>query len=57
MPISCKAGKDADVDNDLIVDDGISPAGVNLWGEGLDAFYERLRSRLPRNALIVGGTT
>ncbi len=48
--------KKPDVDNDLVLDEGISPAGENLWGQGLDDFYTMLRERLP-NALIVGGMT
>ncbi len=46
--------KKPDVDNDLVQDDGLSPTGENLWGQGLDDFYTRLRERLP-NAMIVGG--
>ena len=48
--------KKPDVDNNLVLDEGISAAGVNLWGEGLDDFYTLLRERMP-NALIVGGMT
>jgi len=48
--------KKPDVNNDLVLDEGISPTGVNLWGQGLDDFYTILRERIP-NALIVGGMT
>ncbi len=47
-------GKTPDVDNDLVRDDGISSTGENLWGEGLNAFYEMVRERLP-NLVVVGG--
>lgn len=47
-------GKGADVDNDLIMDDGVSPSGINYWGEGMEAFYEGVRSRQP-DILTVGG--
>lgn len=46
--------KRPDVNNDLAQDDGISPTGENLWGDGVNAFYEMLRDRLP-NAMLVGG--
>lgn len=46
--------KRIDADNNLIEDRGVSPSGVNWWGDGLDEFYTRLRNRLP-NVLIVGG--
>jgi hypothetical protein len=48
--------KRPDVDNNLVLDEGISPTGENLWGQGLDDFYTILRERMP-NALIVGGMT
>ncbi len=47
-------GKNADVDNDLVMDEGVSPTGVNLWGNGMESFYANVRARLP-DALIVGG--
>jgi len=43
-----------DVDNDLVLDDGISSTGENLWGSGLETFYALLRERLP-NVILVGG--
>ncbi|MFH0342328.1 MAG: hypothetical protein ACHBNF_09410, partial [Chromatiales bacterium] len=46
--------KKADADNDLVVDDGISPSGTNLWGDGLEQFYAGVRIRLP-DKIIVGG--
>ncbi len=47
-------GKLPDVDNNLSLDDGISPSGVNLWGNGMDEFYRLTRQRLP-DAVLVGG--
>jgi hypothetical protein len=47
-------GRRPDVNNDLVLDSGISPTGENLWGDGLDVFYRLVRDRLP-NALVVGG--
>ncbi len=44
----------ADVDNDLVLDDGVSPSGVNYWGDGMEAFYKRVRTALP-DILMVGG--
>jgi hypothetical protein len=52
--LEVSGGKEADVDNDLVMDEGISPSGVNLWGDGMEAFYARVRNRLP-DILIVGG--
>ncbi len=46
--------KSADVNNDLVLDNGVSPTGDNYWGNGLSAFYDMVRERLP-NAVIVGG--
>jgi hypothetical protein len=43
-----------DVDNDLVVDEGISPDGVNLLGEGLEQFYAGVRAKYP-HLRIVGG--
>lgn len=44
----------ADVNNDLILDDGISPGGTNWWGDGLDQFYASARSQFP-NLILSGG--
>ena len=43
-----------DVDNNLVVDEGISAEGVNLLGEGLELFYRLVRERFP-NEPVVGG--
>lgn len=43
-----------DVNNDLVVDEGISPDGVNLLGEGLEKFYDGVRAKYP-DLRIVGG--
>ncbi len=48
--------KRPDVNNDLVQDDGFSATGENLWGEGMETLYERLRELLP-NAILVGGVT
>jgi hypothetical protein len=48
--------KRPDVNNDLVLDDGVSPTGENWWGEGLDRFYTEVRERLP-NLTLVGGVT
>ena len=45
----------ADVNNDLLIDNGISPSGVHWWGEGLEGFYQALRNRVGANVGIVGG--
>jgi len=49
-------GELPDVNNDLVLDNGLSPSGENLWGAGLETFYDLLRERLP-NAVLVGGVT
>jgi len=46
--------KRPDVDNDLALDDGFSRTGENLWGNGMEAFYNALRERLP-DAVLIGG--
>lgn len=46
----------ADVDNDLVADGGIAPNGYNLWGEGLEGFYDALRRALPDKLIVGGGT-
>lgn len=43
-----------DGNNDLVVDDLFSPAGVNLWGDGLEQVYGLFRQRFPGKT-IVGG--
>lgn len=48
--------KQPDVNNDLVLDNGIAADGTNLWGEGLERFYRLLRQRLP-NVVITGGVT
>jgi len=47
-------GRKPDVNNDLVLDNGLTASGDNLWGDGLDAFYTMVRDRLP-NAIILGG--
>jgi hypothetical protein len=47
-------GRKPDVDNDLVLDNGIAADGRNLWGEGLDDFYTGVRERLP-GVVVVGG--
>ena len=46
--------KNADSNNDLVIDHGFSEFGVNWHGLGLDRFYADLRSLFP-NLIIVGG--
>jgi hypothetical protein len=46
--------KGLDGDNDLVVDNLFSPAGANLWGEGLERVYAMFRRRFP-DLTIVGG--
>lgn len=46
--------KDSDVNNDGVIDRGISPSGVHWWGEGVDTFYRLIRARFP-GFVIVGG--
>jgi hypothetical protein len=43
-----------DVNNDLKVDNGISPGGANWLGEGLDYFYRRVSNRLPGKYVLAG---
>lgn len=47
--------KNSDVNNDLVVDHGISNNGTNLYGQGVDRFYQLMRNRFP-DLVIVGGT-
>lgn len=46
--------KKADVNNDLVTDDGVSPSGVNWWGKGLDGFYANMRSTFPNKYVVTG---
>jgi len=48
--------RSSDVNNDLLVDDGIAPNGENLWGAGLETFYDLLREQVP-NAVLIGGVS
>ena len=45
---------DADYDNDLVVDNGISAGGENWLGAGLDQFYADTRAQLPDLHLLAG---
>lgn len=45
----------ADVNNDLVVDHGVSPSGINWWGDGYDIFYRGVRDRFP-DFILIGGT-
>jgi len=51
--------RNADLDNDGIADWGFAADGTNHWGEGLEVFYQRVRSNLDKrgrkNAIILGG--
>jgi hypothetical protein len=44
----------SDVDNNLVVDNGLSAGGTNWLGDGLDAFYQRVANRLPGEFLLAG---
>lgn len=44
-----------DANNDLVVDGGMSPLGVNWWGEGLEQFYATVRNWFP-DQRVVGGS-
>ena len=44
----------SDVDNDLVQDNGLSANGTNWLGDGLDAFYQRVASRLPGKYFLAG---
>lgn len=46
-------GQSLDVDNDLDPDGGFA-AAVNLWGEGMESFYQQLADALPGKMLIGG---
>ncbi|MBA3565173.1 MAG: hypothetical protein H0W33_14445, partial [Gammaproteobacteria bacterium] len=43
-----------DTNNDLVKDDGLSSAGVNWLGDGLDAFYQMVADRLPNHYVLSG---
>ena len=45
----------ADMDNNMVVDNGISASGQNWYLEGLENFYANLRASFP-NHIISGGT-
>ncbi|MEE9342156.1 MAG: hypothetical protein V3V12_00820, partial [Gammaproteobacteria bacterium] len=47
--------KNSDVNNDLVVDHGITSAGFNMWGAGMDGFYTKVRNAFP-NYVIIAGT-
>ena len=47
-------GAKADYNNDLVVDEGISPSGVNWLGKGLDQFYAKVRAQLPNLHILSG---
>ncbi len=43
-----------DMDNDLVAEDGLNPdTGENMYGEGIEALYARLRSRLGGSKILV----
>ena len=44
----------ADANNDLRLDNGLSPTGENWLGKGMDDFYRRLRAQLPGKYVITG---
>ncbi len=44
----------SDTNNDLVKDDGLSSAGVNWLGDGLDAFYQMVADRLPNHYVLSG---
>lgn len=46
--------QEVDANNDLVIDNAILANGRNVWGEGLDNFYQLLRNRIPGKD-IVGG--
>lgn len=45
----------ADVNNDLQVDNGVSSSGVHWWGDGLDSFYQTVRNRVGSSKRVIGG--
>lgn len=45
---------EADVNNDLVEDQGWSPAGINWWGLGMDTLAEDLRAKFPTQVLLSG---
>lgn len=44
----------SDANNDLVTDNGVGPHGQNWLGNGLDAFYQRVKLRLPGYYVLVG---
>ena len=46
--------KKTDVNNDLVIDHGVSPSGVNWWGLGMENFYQLVRNHFP-GKFIAGG--
>jgi len=47
--------RNSDVNNDLIVDNGVSNSGVNWFGDGMNRFYANVRNQFP-DLIISGGT-
>ena len=47
--------RDADVNNDLVTDHGISPSGINWFGNGMNIFYAKVRDEFP-DLIISGGS-
>lgn len=45
----------ADVNNDLQVDNGVSSSGTHWWGDGLENFYQTVRNRVGASKRVVGG--
>jgi hypothetical protein len=48
------SSKNADADNDLQLDNGVSSSGVNWWGAGLEAFYQGVRNAFPNKYISTG---
>ncbi|MEE9343879.1 MAG: carbohydrate binding domain-containing protein [Gammaproteobacteria bacterium] len=46
--------KMSDVNNDLIIDHGITPEGFNMWGVGMDDFYTLVRNNVYPLPVIAG---
>ena len=46
--------KKSDANNDGVTDHGVSPSGVNWWGEGFDNFYQLMRNRFPGKIIVSG---
>ena len=45
---------EADANNDLNLDNGVSPTGRNWLGEGLEDFYRKVRAQLPGKFVVTG---